>query len=316
MNAATSPDAHDAARRRQVRQVAAQEAAPDRRAQGASSPRRRTAPEIAGRGGAARQARGARRTRHRRRRRRSRRASCAIASAPRPRRPRFDVVATAPSSLDGPTATHALYWLARLLARRSDPPHGRRRPRSTRRRSPAGEPPRADRKWPRRARGEQGGVGARQAAAARWRGRGGAFAGARWRLSPTAACAARRRSTRRRWRPCCTRTRAAVVRRPRRRCARCSSAPPRSRRTATSTRRTRPTPCGRLPSWVCHPTRAAAALAWRLADGAAAAMKPFELSSTAWALAKLHAAGRLPDELATAEVVNALHGRRRRAWRG
>ena len=36
-------------------------------------------------------------------------------------------------------------------------------------------------------------------------------------------------------------------------------------------------------------------------------MKPFELSSTAWALAKLHAAGRLPDELATAEVVNALH---------
>ena len=51
----------------------------------------------------------------------------------------------------------------------------------------------------------------------------------------------------------------------------------------------------------------AAALAWRLVDGAAAAMKPFELSSTTWALAKLHAAGRLPDELATAEVVNALH---------
>ena len=250
MNAATSPDAHDAARRRQVRQVAAQEAAPDRRAQGASSPRRRTAPEIAGRGGAARQARGARR------------GATAVEPALSPRELRDRIGAATrrrgarrrrhgarqPRRADG----DALYWLARCCAS-GDPPRKRRR---ARRAGTAGEPPEQT-AWPRRARGEQGGVSAgkllQRAGADAERLRCGA-------LAAVTDCCVRgaTASTRRRWRPCCTRTRGgcapaeASLRALQQRAATLAS-------DGDFNPQDRPTPCGRLPSWCATRRRAGGA---------------------------------------------------------
>ena len=220
----------------------------------------------------------------------------------------LDVVATAPSSLDGPTATHALYWLARCCASE----------RSATREKAAALDAAALAQLVSRLEQTASGLGAREVSKA---------ASALGKLLQRAGADAEAPSLRRALAAvtdCCVRGATALdaqaVATVLHAHASGGCAPAEASLRALQQRAATLASDGDFNPqdsantlWafaklgVPPDSALAAALAWRLADGAAAAMKPFELSSTAWALAKLHAAGRLPDELATAEVVNALH---------